>query len=64
MVPLIRGLQQHDAVLGRELLGDRVERTSRPRPSSSPIPAITHMPCGSMKICPSSYVAEPTGPPK
>ncbi len=28
MVPLVRGAQQHDAVLGGELIGDRVEGTS------------------------------------
>ena len=37
------------------------DASARPaRPSSTPIPAITHMPCGSMKICPSSHAAEPT----
>ena len=30
-------------------------------PSSMPMPAITHMPCGSMKIWPSVSVCEPTG---
>ena len=33
-------------------------------PSSRPMPAITHMPCGSMKIRPSSFTGEPTGRPK
>ncbi len=32
-------------------------------PSSRPTPASTHMPCGSTKICPSSFSPEPIGLP-
>ena len=33
-------------------------------PVSLPMPAMTHIPCGSMKICPSVHSLLPTGLPK
>ncbi len=58
MVLRVGGLQQHNAVLCFELVFHALQSFFC-LPSSTPISAMTHMPCGSMKILPSSHSLAP-----